>query len=140
MLDHRPSQQPGPLFLNRHGDPLAYDGFSSIFRHLRARLPVEIDFKLHRARNTAFTNWLRAGTDLYTTMHLAGHKSPKVTERYAGGLSDDELAYGAAGILDDLRQEGGVVTRCKTPGLGRSHPVSLMRESSSGHCGGLAQR
>jgi len=25
-------------------------------------------------------------------MHLAGHKSPKVTERYAGGLSDDELA------------------------------------------------
>jgi hypothetical protein len=25
-------------------------------------------------------------------MHLAGHKSPKVTERSAGGLSDDELA------------------------------------------------
>lgn len=41
--------------------------------------------------NTAITNWLRAGTDLYTTMHLAGHKSPKVTERY-GGFSDEELA------------------------------------------------
>ena len=25
-------------------------------------------------------------------MHLAGHKSPKVTERYAGRLTDDELA------------------------------------------------
>ena len=25
-------------------------------------------------------------------MHLAGHKNPMVTERYAGGLSDDELA------------------------------------------------
>lgn len=25
-------------------------------------------------------------------MHLAGHKSPKVTERYAGGFSDEELA------------------------------------------------
>ncbi len=25
-------------------------------------------------------------------MHLAGHKNPKVTERYAGKLSDDELA------------------------------------------------
>jgi len=91
VLDYRPSQQPGALFLNRHGDPLTYDGFSSIFRHLRARLPTEVDFKLHRARNTAITNWLRAGTDLYTTMHLAGHKSPKVTERYAGGLSDAEL-------------------------------------------------
>ena len=42
--------------------------------------------------STAITNWLRAGTDLYPTMRLAGHQSPKVTERYAGGLSDDELA------------------------------------------------
>lgn len=24
-------------------------------------------------------------------MRLAGHKSPKVTERYAGGFSDEEL-------------------------------------------------
>ena len=92
VLDYRPSQKPGPLFLNRHGDALTYYGFSSIFRHLRARLPAEIDFKLHRARNTAITNWLRAGTDLYTTMHLAGHKSPKVTERYAGKLTDEELS------------------------------------------------
>ena len=92
VADHRPSQQPGPLFLNRHGEPLTYYGFSAIFRHLRAHLPAEIDFKIHCARNTAITNWLRAGTDLYTTMHLAGHKNPKVTERYAGGLSDDELA------------------------------------------------
>lgn len=92
VLDHRPSHQPGPLFLNRHGDALTYDGFSSIFRHLRARLPADVDFKLHRARNTAITNWLRAGTDLYTTMHLAGHKNPKVTERYAGKLTDEELA------------------------------------------------
>jgi hypothetical protein len=42
--------------------------------------------------STAITNWLRAGTDLYTTMRLAGPKSPKVTERYAGGFSDKELA------------------------------------------------
>ena len=61
-------------------------------RRLRAHLPAEVDFKLHRTRNTAITNWLRAGTDLYTTMRLAGHKSPKVTERYAGGFSVEELA------------------------------------------------
>jgi integrase len=92
VLDHRPSQRPGALFLNRHGDPLTYDGFSAIFRRLRARLPADVDFKLHRARNTAITNWLRAGVDLHTTMRLAGHKSPKVTERYAGAFSDEELA------------------------------------------------
>ena len=92
LADHRPSQRAGPLFLNRHGDPLTCYGFSSVFRRLRAHLPAEVDFKIHRARNTAITNWLRAGTDLYTTMHLAGHKNPKVTERYAGKLTDDELA------------------------------------------------
>jgi len=68
------------------------DGFSAIFRHLRARLPADIDFKLHRARNTAITNWLSAGVDLRTTMRLAGHKSPKVTDRYAGTFTDEELA------------------------------------------------
>ena len=66
--------------------------FSAIFRPLQAHPPPEVDFKIHRTRNTAITNWLRAGTDLYATMHLAGHKSPKVTERYAGGFFDEELA------------------------------------------------
>jgi integrase len=87
----RPSKQPGPLFLNNHGDPLTEGGFASIFRRLRAKLPRDMDFKIHRARNTAITNWLRNGNDLHTTMKLAGHKSPKVTERYAGEFTDDEL-------------------------------------------------
>lgn len=96
MLDEyidewRPSRQPGPLFLNNHGDGLTYGGFASIFRRLKRKLPREMDFKLHRARNTAITNWLRNGNDLHTTMKLAGHKSPKVTERYAGEFTDDEL-------------------------------------------------
>ncbi len=130
ILDHRPSQRPGQLFLSRHGDPLTYDGFSAIFRHLRARLPAEIDFKIHRARNTAITNWLRSGTDLYTTMHLAGHKSPKVTERYAGKLTDEELARMARpAFSNDLREEGRVVTRMKSPGLGRDHLAILKAEN-----------
>ena len=66
-------------------------GFASIFRRLKRKLPREMDFKLHRARNTAITNWLRNGNNLHTTMKLAGHKSPKVTERYAGEFTDDEL-------------------------------------------------
>lgn len=87
----RTSRRPGALFLNNHGDPLSPNGFSSIFRRLKGRLPLELDFKIHRARNTAITNWLRTGNDLHTTMKLAGHKSPKVTERYAGEFSDEEL-------------------------------------------------
>ncbi len=89
--DWRPSRHAGPLFLNNHGDPLSYHGFASIFRRIKGKLPQEMDFKLHRGRNTAITNWLRAGNDLHTTMKLAGHKSPKVTERYAGEFSDEEL-------------------------------------------------
>lgn len=89
--DWRPSRQAGALFLNNHGDQLSYDGFASIFRRLKAKLPREMDFKIHRSRNTAITNWLRSGNDLHTTMKLAGHRSPKVTERYAGEFSDEEL-------------------------------------------------
>jgi site-specific recombinase XerD len=87
----RPPEYAGPLFLNRHGDAFTYWGFAAIFRRLRGRLPRELDFKIHRARNTYITDQLRSGTDLYVTMKLAGHKSPKVTEGYAGELSDDEL-------------------------------------------------
>lgn len=72
-------------------DPRGGEVATSIFQRLRAHLPAEVDFKIHRARNTAITNRLRAGTYLHATMRLAGHKSPKVTERYAGGFSDEEL-------------------------------------------------
>jgi site-specific recombinase XerD len=87
----RPVDYAGPLFLNRHGDAFTYWGFAAIFRRLRGRLPRELDFKIHRARNTYITDQLRQGTDLYVVMKNAGHKSPKVTEGYAGELSDDEL-------------------------------------------------
>ena len=116
----------GPRFLNRQGDALTYHGLSSIFRRLRAHLPAEVDFKSHCARNTAITNWLRSGTDLYTTMHLAGHKNPKVTERVRRQAHRrGARAHGTPRVLDDLRQEGGVVTRMKTPGLDGKHPAIL---------------
>jgi hypothetical protein len=41
-----------------------------------------MDFKLHRTRNTAITNWLRNGSDLHATMKLAGQsprRSPSAT-------------------------------------------------------------
>jgi integrase len=87
----RPVDFAGNFFLNAHGDPFTYYGFTSIFRRLKNKLPREMDFKIHRGRNTFITDQLRQGTDLYVAMKLAGHKSPKVTEGYAGELSDDEL-------------------------------------------------
>lgn len=87
----RPTDYAGALFLNAHGDQFTYWGFTSIFRRIRNRLPREVDFKIHRGRNTYITNQLKSGTDLYVAMKLAGHKSPKVTERYAGELTDAEL-------------------------------------------------
>ena len=80
----------GPLFPKKDGDALTYNGFATIFRPIKKRLNGT-NFMIHRARNTAITNWLRAGTDLYTVMQLAGHTNPKVTVRYAGKLNEADL-------------------------------------------------
>jgi hypothetical protein len=68
IKDWRPSKGDGPLFLNNHGDEFSEDGWSSMFRRIKSRLPRSIDFKLHGARNTALTNWHRAG---WTSAHWA---------------------------------------------------------------------
>lgn len=92
VKDWRPSQAPGPLFLNQHGDPFSYDGWSQIFTRIKKRLPASIDFKIHRARNTALTNWRRAGVDIATLSKLAGHKDIAHTEHYLGDITPEELA------------------------------------------------
>jgi integrase/recombinase XerD len=88
--DFRPPK-PGALFLNRHGDDFSYDGFSKIFRRIRKRLPASVDFKAHRARNTALTNWRRAGTDIWTIGKIAGHKRIEHTANYMGAITPAEI-------------------------------------------------
>lgn len=83
VKDWRPSQLPGSLFLNNHGDAFSYDGFSQIFRRIRKRLPASVDFKIHRARNTAIVNWWRTGTDPWDAQQMAGHKTSEQTRKYA---------------------------------------------------------
>ncbi|HVR88332.1 MAG TPA: tyrosine-type recombinase/integrase [Candidatus Limnocylindria bacterium] len=92
IKDWRPSRSAGPLFLNRHGDPFSYDGFSQIFSRIKKRLPAAIDFKIHRARNTALTNWRRAGVDIATLAKLAGHADIAHTEHYLGDITPEEIA------------------------------------------------
>ena len=83
VKDWRPSQLPGSLFLNRHGDAFSYDGFSQIFRRIRKRLPASVDFKIHRARNTAIVNWWRAGVHPWDAQQMAGHRTSEQTRKYA---------------------------------------------------------
>jgi site-specific recombinase XerD len=92
VKDWRPSQSSGPLFLNRHGDPFSYDGFSQIFTRIKKRLPASLDFKIHRARNTALTNWRRGGADIELIAQLAGHSDIAHTKIYLGALTPEELA------------------------------------------------
>lgn len=92
VKDWRPSQAAGPLFLNQHGDPFSYDGFGQIFRRVAKRLPANIHFMAHRARNTGLTNWRRAGVDIATLAKLAGHSDISHTEHYLGDITPEEIA------------------------------------------------
>lgn len=91
VKDWRPSKTAGPLFLNQHGDPFSYDGFSQVFRRVKKRLPASVNFMAHRARNTGLTNWRRAGVDIATIAKLAGHTDISHTEHYLGDITPEEI-------------------------------------------------
>jgi integrase len=80
IKDWRPSKADGALFLNNHGDEFSEDGWSSIFRRIKGRLPKSIDFKLHRARNTALTTgiapaWTSGRWDISRVTHASNTPS-----------------------------------------------------------------
>lgn len=91
VKDWRPSQSSGPLFLNQHGEPFTYYGFSQIFSRIKKRLPASVGFMAHRARNTGLTNWRRAGVDIATLAKLAGHSDISHTEHYLGDITPEEI-------------------------------------------------
>ena len=51
-----------------------------------------MDFKAHRAWNTALTNWRRAGVDIATLAKIAGHSNVSHTEHQLGDITPEELA------------------------------------------------
>lgn len=91
VKDWRPSSGPGPLFLNQHGDPFTYYGFSQIFSRVKKRLPATVNFMAHRARNTGLTDWRRAGVDIATIAKLAGHTDISHTDHYLGDITPAEI-------------------------------------------------
>ncbi|HEY8861017.1 MAG TPA: tyrosine-type recombinase/integrase [Candidatus Limnocylindria bacterium] len=93
LKDYRP-HQPGPLFLNAHGDPLTYYGFAAIFYRLRDTLR-ELGlpgFTAYRMRHTGITNMARTpGYTAFDIQVLAGHESMETTRKYVQRRSIAEL-------------------------------------------------
>jgi len=63
------------------------------------------DASFHTLRHTAASWLVMEGVDLYTVGKIFGHKTPRMTQRYAH-LSPDYMA-GAVGKLDEIM--GGMV-------------------------------
>lgn len=93
VKDYRPHTA-GPLFLNAHGDPLTYYGFTAIFYRLRDKLRAADlpGFTAYRMRHTGITNMARTpGYTAFDVQTLAGHESMETTRKYVQRRSIAEL-------------------------------------------------
>jgi integrase len=62
--------------------PLNADVIQYNFRRACKKAGIE-DLHFHDLRHTFATRLIQAGVDLYTVQRLLGHKTPKMTQRYA---------------------------------------------------------
>ncbi len=69
----------GPVFT--YGDK-AITGFKSSFDTAREKAGLE-DFRFHDLRHTFASRLVQGGVPLYNVMHLTGHKSLEMVQRYA---------------------------------------------------------
>jgi site-specific recombinase XerD len=91
IKDWRPSKGDGPLFLNNHGDELSEDGWSSVFRRIKSRLPRKHRLQAPR-RSQHRTHELAPGrVDIRTLGYLAGHSRIEHTARYLGAITPAQI-------------------------------------------------
>jgi integrase len=69
------------------------------------------DASFHTLRHTAASWMVQQGVDLYAVGQILGHKTPRMTQRYAH-LSPEYMA-GAVGKLDRIM--GGMLAQSVTP-------------------------
>jgi integrase len=70
------------VFVSRARRPYTSDGFRSVFRRARERAKVQ-DFRFHDTRHTTATRLRRANVGLDAVAKALGHKSLRMTTRYA---------------------------------------------------------
>ncbi len=94
--------QPGPLFLNRRRQRLAYLGLRTVLLHRAQQAGVPVP-SAHDFRRAFAINMLRNGADLLSLQRLMGHADLSVLHRYAKQSVDDlRAAHGQASPVDRL--------------------------------------
>lgn len=79
--------------------PFGHDLASVYTKRVFKRLGI-LDASFHTLRHTAASWMVQQGVDLYAVGQILGHKTPRMTQRYAH-LSPDYMA-GAVGKLDGI--------------------------------------
>jgi integrase len=114
-------------------------------RRIFANLGIE-DASFHSLRHTAASWLVMQGVDLYVVGQLLGHKTPKMTQRYAH-LSPHYLA-GAVGKLDGVFADvmpgnisnDSALVPVESPGIPVSTVISLQTIENNGEPGGARTR
>jgi integrase len=99
----------GPVFT--YGDK-AITGFKSSFDTARSKAGIE-DFRFHDLRHTFASRLVQGGVPLYDVMHLTGHKTLEMVQRYAHLAPEFQEA--AIAVLDQrptVTQEVSEGTKC----------------------------
>ena len=99
----------GPVFT--YGDK-AITGFKSSFDTAREKAGIK-DFRFHDLRHTFASLLVQGGVPLYDVMHLTGHKSLEMVQRYAHLAPEFQEA--AISVLDQrptTAQEVSEDTKC----------------------------
>ena len=93
------------IFPNTDGRLRDRTSFSKPLKRIREKAGIPKDFRpMHGLRHTFASDLASSGeVDLYTLQKLMGHKSPKMTQRYAH-LRDETLKKASA-VTDTLRKK-----------------------------------
>lgn len=103
LRDRKNYDDQDPLFVTLTGGRLGQDGLRQIIRRRAERAGVE-EPRIHDFRRSFAIESLRNGMDLVTLMHLMGHTSTTVLQRYLKLLETDlQAAHRRASPVDRLK-------------------------------------
>ena len=83
-------KEEGPLYLNRYGERIAYDGLRGIIKRLANQVGIESP-TIHSFRRYFALEMLRNGVDVFSLQILMGHADIQVLRRYLKQTNQDTL-------------------------------------------------